>query len=58
MLKGRMRIPKKKRRRPERRRRRRPTRRRRRTKAPRISGLKRSSPPRVVQDLSLLRPAS
>jgi hypothetical protein len=42
------------RRRPKRRWRRRPTRRRWRVKAPRMSGLGGSNPPRVVQDLFLL----
>jgi hypothetical protein len=48
----------KKRRRPERRRRRKPARKRRRAKAPKMSRLGGSSYPRVIQCLSLLRPAS
>jgi hypothetical protein len=58
MLKGRIRRPKRRRRRPERRWRRRPIRRRRRAKALRMFELGGSNPPRVVQGLSLLRPAS
>jgi hypothetical protein len=45
-------------RRPKRRQRRRPARRQRRAKAPRMFKLGGSSPPRMVQGLSLLRPAS
>jgi hypothetical protein len=53
-LKGRRRRPERRRRRPKRRWRRRPARRRWRVKAPRMSGLGGSNPPRVVQDLFLL----
>jgi hypothetical protein len=53
-LKGRRRRPERGGRRPERRRRRMPKKRRWRAKAPRISELGGSSPPRVVQGLFLL----
>jgi hypothetical protein len=57
MLKGRRRSERR-RKRHERRRRRKPTRKRRKAKAPKMSRLGGNSPLRIVQCLSLLRPAS